>query len=332
LTTSLILFVAAGAFVIFGGAQLARAGEEIAERTRLSRLLVGMLLVAGATSLPELAIGVTAALDGAPDLALGNLLGASMANMAILALIDLLHRGRVWPHVEVGHARVASITIVLAAIVTLGIISPTGISLGWVGLETVVVFAVYAAGVAWMRRSPSGRFGEVQALPQPMGWAGPLRAAGPAWVRFGLAALLILVGAPVVAHAAEEIAEASGLGETFVGTALLALVTASPELVASVAAVRIGAYDLAVGNLFGSVGVNLALLLVIDVAFTPGPLLAAVEPGHAVSGVGVILLMALALAALVHGLETRVRRLEPDAVALLAVYVGLLYAVWTARP
>jgi cation:H+ antiporter len=99
-----------------------------------------------------------------------------------------------------------------------------------------------------------------------------------------------------------------------------------------VAAVRIGAYDLAVGNLFGSVGVNLALLLVIDVAFTPGPLLAAVEPGHAVSGVGVILLMALALAALVHGLETRVRRLEPDAVALLAVYVGLLYAVWTARP
>jgi cation:H+ antiporter len=332
LTTSLILFVGAGALVIWGGAQLARAGEEIAERTRLSRLLVGMLLVAGATSLPELTISVTAAIHRAPDLALGNLLGESMANMAVLALIDLLHRGRVWPHVEIGHARVASIAIVLAAIVTMGIISPTGISLGWVGVETVVVFAVYAAGVAWMRRSPSGRFGESQALPQPTGWAGPLRAGGRAWTRFGLAALLILVGAPVVAHVAGEIAEVSGLGETFVGTALLALVTASPELVASVAAVRIGAYDLAVGNLFGSVGVNLALLLAVDVAFTPGPLLAAVEPGHAVSGVGVILLMSLALAALVHGLETRVRRLEPDAVALLAVYAALLYAVWTARP
>lgn len=329
MTTSLILFVAAGAFVVWGGIQLARAGEEIAEHTRLSRLLVGGLLVAGATSLPEMVIGISAAVGDAPDLALGNLLGGSMANMAVLAVIDLLHRGRVWPRVEVGHARVASIAIVLACIVSLGIIAPTGFAVGWVGVETVTVFGVYVAGVAWMRRSPSGRFGDAQALPQPMGWAGPPDVAWRAWARFGLATLVILVGAPVVAHSAAEIAEATGLGQTFVGTALLVVVTASPELVASIAAVRIGAHDLAVGNLFGSVGVNLALLLAVDVAFRPGPLLAAAGEGHAVSGVGLILLMALALAALVHGLETRIRRLEPDAIVLLAVYGSLLYAVWS---
>lgn len=92
-----------------------------------------------------------------------------------------------------------------------------------------------------------------------------------------------------------------------------------------------GAYDLAVGNLFGSNAFNMTILLVADLAYTDGPVLGAVAPAQVVAGVGAILLMAIALAAVVHGTRTRIRRLEPDAIVLLATYVVLLGAVWRAE-
>src|SRR5680860_125057 len=105
LTQWVLVFAAAGCVVAFAGVQLAKAGDAIAEGAGLSRLFVGILLVAGATSLPEIVTDVSASLANAPDLAVGDLFGSSMANMAILAVVDLLHRHRVWPQVEVGHAR-----------------------------------------------------------------------------------------------------------------------------------------------------------------------------------------------------------------------------------
>jgi cation:H+ antiporter len=324
-----------------------------------------MLLVATATSLPEVVTDVSAALGDAPDLSVGDLFGSSMANMAILAVIDLMWRKRVWPVVEIGHARVASIAIGLTALATLAVLTPPGIALGWVGIDTLAIGAAYVAAVAWMRRSPVARFVEGQVLPVPTGWSnsededdddaqlvsveevaarvdatpqegGPIasddRGVRPTVVRFALAAGVILLAGPVLARSGEELAVASGLGPTFVGTALVAISTSLPELVACMAAVRIGAHDLAVGNLFGSNAFNMFALLFTDLAYLDGPVLSAVDPGQAVAGIAAVLLMALALAAIVHGAETRVRRLEPDAVLLLVTYLGALYAVWTVRP
>ncbi|MGD9797996.1 MAG: sodium:calcium antiporter [Acidimicrobiia bacterium] len=326
------VFAAAAAVLTLAGVQLARAGDEIAERAGLSRLFVGMLLVAGATSLPEIVTDVSAAVADAPDLAVGDLFGSSMANMAILAVVDLLHRHRVWAHVEIGHARVASVAVALTALATMGIVTPAGLTVGWVGVDTIAIAAAYAAAVAWMRRSPTGRFAGGELLPVPTGWTRPGRGAlRPAVLRFVAASTVILVTAPALAYSGQSIARESGLGETFVGTALLALTTSLPELVASIAAVRIGAHDLAVGNLFGSNAFNMAALVLVDVAYTPAALLHAVDPSQATAGMGAILLMALALAALVHGTETRARRLEPDAILLLVAYAGALFAVWSVR-
>ncbi|NCD18847.1 MAG: sodium:calcium antiporter [Actinobacteria bacterium] len=327
------VFLLAAGLVVWAGIRLARAGDEIAERANLSRLLVGMLLMATATSLPEIVTEVAATLDGAPDLAVGNLLGACMANMAALGIIDLLHHHNVWPSVEIGHARVASVAIALMAIVVLAIMHPPGLAVGWVGVETLIVAGTYVAAVVWMRRSPVSRFSNVEMGPVPTGWSsdGQL-AVRPAAVRFGLATAVVLVAAPLLARSGEAIAALAGVSQTFVGAALLAVATTLPELVVSLTAVRIGAHDLAVGNLFGSNAFNMFVIVLVDVAHVEGPVLAAVDATQAIAGVGAILLMSLALAALVHGVETRVRRLEPDAVLLLVIYVTLLAAVWTGRP
>lgn len=343
LTQWILLFAAAAVLVAGAGVEVARSGDELAERAGLSRLFVGMLLVAGVTSLPEVVTDVSAAVGDAPDLAVGDLFGSNMANMAILAVIDLLHRQRVWPNVEIGHARVASVAIALTALAALGVLTPPGISVGWVGIDTLFLATAYVAAVAWMRRSPVSRFGRGELLPRPTGWSeadhpaappddhGPARPLRPVVVRFTLAALVILVAGPLLARSAEGISDESGLGLTFMGTLFVAVTTSLPELVSSIAAVRIGSYDLAVGNLFGSNAFNMAALLVVDLAYTDGPLLPAVHPSQSVAAIGAVLLMALALAAIVHG-ETRVHRLEPDAVLLLVVYAGCIYAVWTAQP
>lgn len=330
----LALFVLAGIFVAAAGTVLARSGDEIATRTGLGGLLVGMLLLAAATSLPEIAVDVSAALEGAPDLAVGDLFGSSMANMAILAVIDLAHRGRVWPGVGIGHARLAAIAICLTSFAVLAILAPSGLTIGWVGIEPVLIVVAYVAAAAWMRRSrgeerrTAPSTGEIIA---PTGWARQAEATHSLRhevARFAVATLVILVAAPVLALSGKGIADETGVGQTFVGALLLAVTTSLPELVASLAAVRIGAYDLAVGNLFGSNAINMTILFAADLAYRPGPVLAAIAPAQIIAGVGAILLMAIALAAVVHGIRTRIRRLEPDAVLVLVAYVLLIGAVW----
>lgn len=328
-----LVFVVTAAVLVRAGAGLAGYGDQLAERIGLSRLFVGTLLMAFATSLPEVVTDITAAAAGAPDLAVADLFGSSMANMAILAIIDLRHRGKVWPAVELGHARVAAVAIGLTALATLGIYTPPGVRIGWVGLTPILIVALYIAAIGWFRRMPTlHRPGiDVPGIPflEPTGWSDPkaqmsLRGI---WVRFGAAALAILIVAPIMTLSVKQIADATGIAQTFLGAALLAISTSLPELVTSLAAIRIGANDLAVGNLFGSNVANMSVLLFADLAYTKGPILAAVEPSQIVPAVGSILLMAIAIAAMVGGSETRIKRLEPDAIVLLIAYVGLLFAV-----
>jgi cation:H+ antiporter len=151
---------------------------------------------------------------------------------------------------------------------------------------------------------------------------------GGLWVRFGVSAFLIFLTAPIATLSVKAIAESTGIAQTFLGATLLAVTTSLPELIASIASVRIGAYDMAVGNLFGSNIANMSVLLFADIAYTQGPMLAAVSQSQIVSALGAILLMAIAVAAIVGESEkTRFRRLEPDAIVLLITYAAMLTAI-----
>ena len=331
---AVVVFVVSSAVLVRAGSSLAGYADQISDRTKMSRLFVGTLLLAFATSLPELVTEVTAARAGAPDLALGDLFGSSMANMAILASIDLVYRGRVWPSVELGHARVAAVAIALTAMVALSIFTQTTLGIGWVGITPIAIAVLYVASIAWFRRMPLlARPGletpkvEVQ---KATGWSARAaqRSTRSLWVRFAGSALMILITAPIVTLSVKVIADSTGIAQTFLGAALLAVTTSLPELIASIASVRIGAYDLAVGNLFGSNVANMSVLLFADLAYTEGPILAAVSQSQVVAGLGAILLMAIAVAAIVGESErTRFRRLEPDAIVLLTIYAATLTAI-----
>jgi cation:H+ antiporter len=256
-----------------------------------------------------------------------------MANMAILAIIDLLYRGRVWPSVELGHARVAAVAIALTSLAALSILTGPTLQVGWVGVTPILIAALYVVSIAWFHRMPLlARPGlEARKIPiqKPTGWSekAAKRSLASLWARFAAAALVILVSAPFVTLSVKAIADATGIAQTFLGAALLAVTTSLPELIASIASVRIGAYDMAVGNLFGSNIANMSVLLFADIAYTEGPILAAVAPTQTLSALGAILLMAIAVAAIVGESETRMKKLEPDALVLLFAYAATLVVI-----
>jgi cation:H+ antiporter len=333
------VFAVSAAAVMGAGTFLARAGDSIATRTRLGGLFVGMLLMAAATSLPEVVTDVSAAVTGAPDLAVADLFGSSMANMAILGLLDLITRRTVWPGIGLGHARIGAIAIALTALIVLGVVGPTGIRIGWLGIEPILVVVGYVVAAAWIGRSDPERLRGAAVPPpqlapkgeellEPIGWAATDGSLRRDLATFTICAAVILVSGPALAISAQGIAEETGIAQTFVGITLLAAATSLPELVASLAAVRIGAHDLAVGNLFGSNAFNMTIVLWVDLAYTDGPVLDAISIGQMIPGIGAILMMSLAIGAIVSGTGTRLRRGEPDAVLLILAYFALLGLSW----
>jgi cation:H+ antiporter len=145
---------------------------------------------------------------------------------------------------------------------------------------------------------------------------------------FALAAVAIFAAAPFLARAAGQLAEWTGLGNTFVGTTLVALCTSLPELVASLAAVRLGAFDLALGNVFGSNAFNMVLLVPLDLAY-PGSLLAGVSPTHALTCLATILATAVTIMGQLYQVEQRIRFLEPDALLVILLVLGSLALIYT---
>jgi cation:H+ antiporter len=207
------------------------------------------VLLAGATS-PELSVDVSAVLNGLDDIAVGDLLGSSLFNLLIPAAADLVHKKRGWmlSRAAGAHAISGVMSMLLTAVVGVVILSHLGVSLWGIGAGSAIVFVAYALTIRIiyydqrLTHEQSAADGTVQKLPPKFERRSALRRAT---LRFALAAVGIVGTAPFVADAAGKIAELSGLGGTFIGTTLVAFSTSLPELVSTIAAGRLGAFDLA---------------------------------------------------------------------------------------
>lgn len=331
----LLQFLLCAAAIIVAGTYLTRYADAIAELTKLGRLLVGSVLLAGATSLPELTVDVSAIRMHMPDLAVGDLLGSSLMNLLILAVLDLTHhsRGKMLSKQAAAHALSGSLSAALTALVGLGLLTGKALAeyaIFNVSPAIILVAIAYAFGVRLVyldqRIAAHGDHEHPpQEIPVPAGMT-----LGKALAGFAICAVVIFVAGPFLAEAAGEIADKSGLGKTFVGTTLVALSTSLPELVSSIAALRMGALDLAIGNVFGSNAFNMVLLLPLDFLH-PQPLLADVSPGHAVTCMATILATLVAIMGQLFRSESRTRFIEPDAWLVIAIVIGALGLVYFLR-
>jgi cation:H+ antiporter len=316
-----LAFAVAAAVLIVAAVFLAKAADAIAEITGIGRVWIGALVLATATSLPELATDIAAVRIGAVDLAAGDLFGSSLSNMLILGIVDIaLPRARLVQRAAFDHALIATLAIGLTALATAFIVIRLDVGLGTVGVGPLVILAVYLAAmrsVFYKQKPPPRRPTSDENAAEPPGGAKAKGALTRPILTLVAASGAVLVAAPFAAKAAEEIAVITGLGNTFVGTALVGFTTSLPELVASIAAVRMGAIDLAVGNLFGSNAFNMIIFAALDLAEPSTGLFTTLSPAHAISGLLAIVVMCLALAAIIYRAERRFRLLPLDSLLIV---------------
>lgn len=316
-----LIFALSSALLVFAATQLAKFGDAIAARTGLGRLFVGTLLLAGATSLPELLTSINSLSQGVPDLAAGNFMGSNMFNMFLLGVLDLIGRqARILRRVAMRHALTAGLAILLAALAIFFILADAETRIGWVGLDSLLVAATYIAGLRLIQvNNPA----EAPVEPADLSGAPALYQA---LIGFGAATALLVVVSPWLVSSSKEIATITGVGAGFVGTALVGIVTSLPEVATSIAAVRIGAYDMAVGNLFGSNAFNMFALSLTDLFYTGGRFFGVIAPEFALVGLLGLILTSLGLIGNLARVERRLGFVEVDALLIMAGYlVGMAW-------
>lgn len=314
-------FAVASILVILAAVKLAEYGDVISERTGLGGMFVGTLLMAGATSLPELLTTINSLDQDVPNLAAGNLFGSNMFNMFLLAVLDLINQqSRILRLVATRHALTASLATLLIGTATFFILADVHSHLGWVGLGSLLLMGLYLIGIWLIRRSslpPSS-----VATPEVRAELPPLRNA---LLGFATATFVLILVTPWLVRTSVRLADITGLGTGFVGTALLGVVTSLPELVAALAAARIGAFDLAVGNLFGSNAFNMFVLGLTDVFYVQGLFLEEIDAGFALAGTIGLALTNLGLIGNLARVERRLLIVEADALVILLAYVAALW-------
>jgi cation:H+ antiporter len=311
----------------FSGARLSRYADVLAEKTGLGRTWTGLVGLAVVTSLPELVTGATAVLwINAPDIAVGNLLGACMLNVAALAVADLLYApGPVLTAADRGHILAGGFGVIMLGVATLGMMARPPLAefnLGYVGLSAPILIFCYLLAMRATYRYQKRQRAEFLKDHEEVLLYPHLSLPQAAW-RFGLNALIVMAAAFWLPQVATRLAQIMSWHLSMVGTVFVAVATTMPELVVTVSAIRLKAVDLAVGDLLGSLLINVAMLGVMDLLYSSGPLLQAVGPENASTGVIVMVMVGIAIAEMIYRPQQKALRW----VSLGAFLLAFLYAV-----
>lgn len=320
-------FAVSALILVIAAIKLAEYGDAIAFHTKLSGMFIGSLLVASATSLPELLTMANSINQNHINLTAGDLFGSSMFNMLLLGVLDLMfYKNRILRRVALKHALTASLGAMLAGMAVFFLLANIHTQLGWIGLDSLMMMAVYFVGIWLLRSNPlNGAPSDGVESGEQTGKIPKLRTAV---IGFALMAMVLVLVAPWLVRSGSGIAKLTGLGDGFVGMVLIAFVTSLPELVAMIAAARFGAYDMAVGNLFGSNVFNMFALAFADVLYVQGSFLGAIDPLFALAGLLAMLMTILGLIGNLAQVERRIWIVELDALLLIISYLLGMYLLY----
>jgi cation:H+ antiporter len=323
--------------ILIAGSRLSKYGDALAEKTGLGRIWIGVVVLAAVTSLPELATGISSvAFVGEPDLTLGDLFGSNLINLLVIAIIDVLYtRGPVLHFLGTGMvlATILSTMLIGAAATSIYVaqnVAPLGI-FGYIGLYSPILLLLYLLAQYMLFRFRPAQQSESPAEVTVTRTYDNISLSKVS-IFFSIAALATIGAGTWLGFIGDEISEVTGFGTSFVGTLFLAVCTSAPEIVVSISALRLGALEMAVGNVIGSNLFNMGVVIFVDDLFyTSGPILSYVSTDH----IGTALFAILMSCAVLIGLIFRPRFwpriwVGIDTTTLILLYsvaIGVLYLV-----
>lgn len=334
---NLIVFVIAAICVWFAGTRLTGYLDRIVAVTGVSQAFVGMLLLGGITSLPEIATVSTASVTGNAPLATNNLLGSVAINVLLIALADaVLGRDALTSSVPSTATIIqGTLGIISLALVAIAILVGD-VPLGWVGLWPILL-GLYCFWAFWLasryaERTPWKAKDERQKKKESAGESEqdveePLTSLVRKTV---LVSVIILIAGFFLARTGDAIAEQSGLGAGLVGLVLVGFATSLPEVSSVTEAVRRKRYEMALGDIFGTNLLTIAFVLLADVLYFDGPVLNEAGKFEVVAALlGLVLTGIFCIGLLERGNRTLLR-MGYDAIVALITFAGglvLLYSI-----
>lgn len=322
-------FMVCAGIIVYSGKRVARYGDAIAEKTGLGGLWIGVILVALATSLPELFTGVgSTVFINAPDLTVGNLFGANSYNLLNIAVLDGVSRGTpILSSISIGQTLTAGLSLIPLSIAAVGLFLSSKlpqVAFVNISLYSFLIITAYFISVRIVfgfEKKQQQILKEIHKEEKALFKYDSITLK-TACIRYGIAALIIAAAGIWLAYIGDELAGGLNLGRSFVGSLFLGLATTLPEITVSLAAIRLGAKELAVANMLGSNLFNMTIIFINDLLYRKATLFSAISGQHIFTAFIVIIMTAIVIAGLILKPKKKTRLgLSVYAIALIIVFV-----------
>ncbi|GAD55202.1 sodium:calcium antiporter [Limimaricola cinnabarinus] len=326
------IFVMAAAAIALAGVRLAHVADALADRTGMGEVVAGALFVGATTSLPGAITSISTAAQGASGLAVGNALGGLTAQTAFIAVADLFYRRANLEHAAASVTGLAQ-GVLLVALLSIPLIASAEPQITFWGVHpaSLLIPVGYALGLrllAQMHEAPMWHPVETDETREEV--SEPDREGGKSdtglWRRFALYAGVTAVAGWVIGEASLALVEITGMGESAVGTVFAGVANSLPELVTAIAAVRIGAVSLAVGDVIGGNAFEVMFLSAADF-FDDGSIYAAIGPADRSTALIAMLMTGVLLLGMLRRQKTGPVRIGFESVLVLGLYVGSVVLV-----
>ena len=311
MAVNILLVVAGLALLIWGADRFVHGAAAGARNLGVTPLLVGLTVVALATSAPEILVSVVAALDGEPGLAIGNAIGSNIVNIGLVLGMTAMIRPI---KLESATLRREMPALLAVSLLTVSLFLDTFLSRidGFVMLTGLVIVMVWLArlGMRSAANDPIKIDYEAE-IPSDVSMTMAI-----VWLTVGLA--ILLVGAKILVNGAVGIAQELGVSEVVIGVTIVAFGTSLPELAVSLASALKGEYGLAIGNIVGSNIFNLLAVVGVAAAIQPAALAPSVLSLH----IFVMVAFTLVLFAMTYDYDGKGQLSRLEGFALLAAYIA----------
>ncbi|MER0450000.1 hypothetical protein ABR738_36585 [Streptomyces sp. Edi4] len=335
----LVLFLASAAVIWYAGIKLSDTTDVLSERLRLGSALGGLILLAIATNLPEIAITVSAAMSGQLDVAVGNILGGIALQTVVLVVLDAAGVRPRAPLTRLAASLVlvleGVLVIVVLAVVVMGTQLPGDLSFARLDPASLAIGALWIVGLLLANRAgkslPWHAGGDApDAQPEPRGHSkgkkeksatakgvGTTRAA----LVFAAAALATLVAGVVIERSGEEFFGRQGLSGILFGATVLAAATSLPEVSTGLTSTKLGDYQLAISDIFGG-NAFLPVLFLLATLISGKPVLpAAHHTDIYLTALGAVL-TSVYVAGLIFRPRRQYLRMGIDSLAVVVMYAA----------
>lgn len=332
----IIKFALCAAIIFYCGRRVAKYGDAIAEKTGLGGLWIGVILVSVATSLPELFTGLgSTVFVNEPDLTVGNLFGANTYNLVNISLLDFFNRGGpLLSAVSSGQLLTAVLSLIPLTIAALGILlthtSPQPVIFNISAYSILILLSyIVCTRIIFVFENKRRIIKETRSEEEELFKYGAISLKTAA-IRYAVYAAAIAGAGIWLAYLGDDISGVFGLEKNFVGSLFLGFATTLPEITVSVAAIRLGAKELAVANMVGSNLFNMTIIFFNDLFYRRAPIFEAVSDRHIFTACVVVVMTAIVAAGLI--LKPKKKKafgLSGYSIALIAVFILGAYLSYT---